>query len=290
YFPVDEPNFCSDKPELEVIAYVASTLAAIDRRNTTRHTWGLAYKHGIRMRVVFMVGRPKDKTEEGILYSESESYHDMIQGDYTEDYHLVTYKILSSMHWVSSRCPSVPWVIRADDDIIVDPFLLHNLLPKVSKEGFNCHLWSNAKVQRDGKWAVTKQDWNYKHYPIYCAGAFVLHHQQLLHRLLEASCRTPLMVWMEDVYVFGFLAGEAGGIRPELKVTKHIHTFGRMDEKDFGRVTSWVEFNDRVSWWENIVMFHKESSVHSGKKGTFNVNNCFILELFLINLCYHILK
>ncbi|CAL4098087.1 unnamed protein product [Meganyctiphanes norvegica] len=78
-FPVDEPNFCSDNPGLEVIAYVASTIEAIDKRNITRHTWGSAYKHGLRMRVVFMVGRPVDDMEEKILHTESKVYHDMIQ-------------------------------------------------------------------------------------------------------------------------------------------------------------------------------------------------------------------
>ncbi|CAL4120327.1 unnamed protein product [Meganyctiphanes norvegica] len=286
-FPVDEPNFCSDNPGLEVIAYVASTIAAIDRRNITRHTWGSAYKQGLRMRVVFMVGRPVDVMEEKILHTESEVYHDMIQGDYTEDYHLVTYKILSSLHWVSSRCPSVPWVIRADDDILVDPFLLHKLLPRVEEDGINCYLWPKSHVKRTGKWAVTKQEWSYKYYPPYCAGAFVLHHHQLLSRILEASCSIPMMVWMEDTYVFGFLAGEAGGIRPELKVLQHSHVDDMILVDDLGKVTSWAEINDRTSWWENIVKFHKGSSEHSGKERTFNIYYIFlILELFLIHIWY----
>ncbi|CAL4098093.1 unnamed protein product, partial [Meganyctiphanes norvegica] len=195
-----------------------------------------------------------------------------MQGEYTDDYHLVTYKILSSLHWVSSRCPSVPWVIRADDDILVDPFLLHKLLPRAEEEGFNCYLWPKSYVKSTGKWAVTKQEWGYKYYPPYLAGAFVLHHHQLLLRLLEASCRTPMMVWMEDTYVFGFLAGEAGGIRPELKVMQHSHVDDMIYEEDLGRVTSWAEIDDRTSWWENIVKFHKGSTEYSRNEGTFNLH------------------
>ncbi|CAL4159002.1 unnamed protein product, partial [Meganyctiphanes norvegica] len=236
YFPVDEADFCNSSPDLKIIAYVISTIAATEKRNVTRQTWGSAYKCGINMKLVFMVGNPKDENEEKILKTESGLYHDIVQGNYTEDYHLVTYKILSSMHWVSSRCPSVPWVIRADDDILVDPFLLNHRLTKASKEGFSCYVWPRGSnpVGRVGKWAVTRQEWKERTWPTFCAGAFVFHHHQLLHRLLEASCSAPVL-WLEDVYVFGILAEEAGGVNPKLSVLNPHHKKDGIKTKDIGR-------------------------------------------------------
>ncbi|CAL4116025.1 unnamed protein product, partial [Meganyctiphanes norvegica] len=200
YFPFDEPSFCSETPDLQIIAYVASTIVAVGKRNITRNTWGSAYTHGLRLRVVFMVGKPKNDNEENILQTESDHYHDIIQGDFTDQYHLVAYKILSSMYWVNTRCPSVPWVIRADDDILVDIFLLRKILPRVSTEGFNCYIMSHSDTNIYIYWAIDSIQYSLIYRLDFCTkkyASFVyfFKHHKMVKTVTKIVCPGPPYVW-----------------------------------------------------------------------------------------------
>ncbi|KAG0715560.1 Beta-1,3-galactosyltransferase 5 [Chionoecetes opilio] len=123
------------------------------------------------MAVVFMVRQAKTEEEETILREESERYHDVVQGNYTDSYHMLSYKALSSLIWVTRHCSHVPWTMHADDDVLVDVFLLKKFLDtNDTRDSILCYPWGNSSVRRYGKWCVRHSEYPEDMYPTYCGG------------------------------------------------------------------------------------------------------------------------
>ncbi|CAL4174383.1 unnamed protein product, partial [Meganyctiphanes norvegica] len=121
-------------------------------------------------------------------------YLNELTGSFTDDYHLVTYKILSSMYWVKTRCPSVPWVIRADDDILVDVYLLHKLLPRVALDGINCDLRLHQSMPRLGVLISRQQPYSSLLFQP-CGATLAYYHWLLMDRWLWLVCLDPYL-WL----------------------------------------------------------------------------------------------
>lgn len=81
HFLIEEADFCKRRPHLSILAYVHSSISSVEKRKETRGTWASAgaYDKGVRMGVVFMVGRAKTRGEENIIQEESRRYHDIVQ-------------------------------------------------------------------------------------------------------------------------------------------------------------------------------------------------------------------
>lgn len=81
-FLIDETDFCTKQhPNLDIIAYVHSSISNEILRNATRTTWANATAQGfaLKMATVFVVGRAKTEEEAKIVREESQRYHDIIQ-------------------------------------------------------------------------------------------------------------------------------------------------------------------------------------------------------------------
>ncbi|XP_066979209.1 beta-1,3-galactosyltransferase 1-like [Macrobrachium rosenbergii] len=254
-FTIEEEAFCRRRPGIEVITYVHSVISHVEKRMNTRRTWARldTCGRGVKIGVVFAVGRSKTKEEEEIIRRESALYHDIVQGDYTDDYHLLSYKGLSSLHWINKNCPSVPWTLHADDDIIVDVFLLKNITDTThssAEDGFICKCLEGP-VRRSGKWAVPRLQYSQDQYDTYCKGTFWLLPTRKLQDLLLAS-RNATFLWVDDAYVTGVLAKEAGiGHRDfnEQFVEAEFH------EDQVGRNISWYHLPEekRTDLWRKIL-------------------------------------
>jgi hypothetical protein len=59
------------------------------------------------------------------------------------------------------------------------------------------------------KWYVTVSEYPYTTYPPYCAGFAYVMSADVNRKLYEASGSVPFL-WVDDVYVTGFLALQAG--------------------------------------------------------------------------------
>lgn len=83
-FLIEEADYCQRRPNLQIIAYVHSSILRVSQRRDTRNTWGnaSAYDMGamnVSIGVVFMVGRAKNQMEQQIVQEESERHHDIVQ-------------------------------------------------------------------------------------------------------------------------------------------------------------------------------------------------------------------
>ncbi|XP_042871987.1 beta-1,3-galactosyltransferase 5-like [Penaeus japonicus] len=259
-FLIEEEDFCGrQQPRLFLVAYVHSSILATRKRSHTRATWagGGAYSANVSLGVVFMVGRARTPEEQKIVEDESRRYHDIVQGNYTDTYELLSFKALSSLMWVDRHCSAVPWTLHADDDVMVDPFLLTALLrEKLSREKnkFLCYMWKGSRVKRQGRWAVRSEDYPSDTYPPYCMGAAWVLRTAVLPRLLTAAVRVPFL-WVDDVYVTGILA-QAAGVEHSPWMRKFISR-QNISIDDLGKKVIWYHLGEnRTTWWRLILNHH----------------------------------
>ena len=175
----------------------------------------------------------------------------IFQGDYTDSYHTLSYKALASLNWVSNHCSHVPWTLHADDDVLLDLFLLTRFLKVVDREdSFLCYTWKHSPVRRSGRWLVQPKDFQWNMYPPYCSGAVWILATRLIQRLLNATRRSPFL-WVDDVYVTGILA--KGASIGHFEYLKEYIKKDDISGKDIGKIIAWVHILNREQWWQKIL-------------------------------------
>ena len=68
-----------------------------------------------------MAGRQKQ------LEEESSKYGDIIQGDFLDTYHNLSYKAVMGNLWVAEFCSQAEFVVKTDDDMYVDLYEVQTL-------------------------------------------------------------------------------------------------------------------------------------------------------------------
>lgn len=174
------------------------------------------------------------------------------QGNYTDTYHLLSYKALASLHWVTRHCLHVPWTLHTDDDVLIDVFFLTKFLEtNGTVDSLLCYIWDASPVRRRGRWCVQPQEFPENTYPPYCAGGAWAMATPLGARLLHAASHAPFL-WVDDAYVTGILAKYAA-IKHSEKLRNFIKIKGIV-EKDLGRVMAWLNLQEqRKTWWLKLL-------------------------------------
>ncbi|XP_064091838.1 beta-1,3-galactosyltransferase 5-like [Macrobrachium nipponense] len=219
---IEEPNLCKERPDLHIISYVHSAVHKKENRQLIRDTWGnIKYYPQVRMKVIFVFGAAASKEEQKIINEESEKYHDIIQTDFVDSYKNLSYKGVSALQWVTQHCMHPQWILKSDDDMIINVFALVDYLKAYTEEEAKknsvpdkimCAVWWGMPVLRGkgcAKWCVSMDEWREGTYPPYCSGsAFVIP----THRapdLYHAYYHAPFL-WVDDAYISGVLAKQAG--------------------------------------------------------------------------------
>ncbi|UJR10229.1 hypothetical protein I4U23_014442 [Adineta vaga] len=217
-----------------LIIYILSTAHNFDRRNVIRSTWGSPF---LGTCFVFILGKSQSPIQQRIE-QEKRKYKDIVQIDHVESYGNVVYKEVGALHWSSHFYPSIPFLFKTDDDLIVDtllissiaqiltsnnknnssyiskhrPILITDLLSKDRSTLF-CGGWSMMfqPTLRSGKFGVSEYVWPHPTLPLYCSGFGWFMSKDVRNRLVETSYTYPVnkTAWVGDVFVSGFLAKEA---------------------------------------------------------------------------------
>ncbi|KAK6167996.1 hypothetical protein SNE40_021908 [Patella caerulea] len=213
---LNNANVCPDN--LDIIVVVHTAPDHFIRRQNIRTTYGSSTLFlPVNIRTVFLIGRVKTVEKTVNIMKEHLAYGDIIQGNFIDAYHNLTYKAVMGLHWVSHYCSKVKYVVKVDDDVAFDMwkflevFHAHNL--HASKSIF-CRTTLKGIVPRKGKWAVSKDLLvGYTHFPYpFCHGMVMIYSGDTIPLLYRASY-TVSFFWLDDVFVTGMLANKAGGIK-----------------------------------------------------------------------------
>ncbi|XP_046542741.1 uncharacterized protein LOC124253063 isoform X2 [Haliotis rubra] len=206
HFPL-KPNKCSSKADFKIIILVHSAVSHFHKRQTIRRYLGVKRtRSGILFDFVFLLGQTLNTSLHRKLTAESKTYSDIVQGNFTDSYQNMTYKHMMGYHWVVHYCSHVNYVIKIDDDVIVnvENVVKYISTKKIKKGQIVCSAHLKSKIKTFGKWLPRKKQFPFDHYPPYCSGFAYLAPVSVIKRLYEASSSVR-MYWIDDVYVTGLL-------------------------------------------------------------------------------------
>lgn len=144
----------NDNSSVYILVYVHSGPSNYQRRVVIRETWASRILFP-ELRLVFMIGQTLDKNVMKAIEYENEMYRDIVQEDFIDSYKNLTYKGVMALKWISTYCSKTSYVLKVDDDIVVNSFTLVNHLKFLDKHTPNrrntilCLLWQAMGVMRD---------------------------------------------------------------------------------------------------------------------------------------------
>jgi len=178
--------------------------------------------HGIRR--VFLLARidPLQKDYAQINQSTVENEHlsdrDVVQGDFLESYHHLSYKHIMGLKYAVHYCSQTQWIVKMDDDIAVDIFQLLDYLENSVVDTHDGLVIVGAVMngseldplrRKNSKWDVTYDEYALEKYPPFVSGWAYATTVAAAHRIVHYSQSSPFF-WIDDVFVTGLLADLSG--------------------------------------------------------------------------------
>ena len=205
-------DVCGLQADIFLLIYVHTSPSYLKRRLAIRETY--SRRSVFRdIRIVFMMGLTNDSKLAELLSLEANTYADIVQANYHDSYYNLTYKAVSSMKWITQYCNQTRFILKIDDDIIPNIFLIIRRLSSLSKhnqirnKSLMCLFYDKhrMKVNRVGKWKISKQIFSSDSYGRYCSGsAFILTND--LPPLLYNVSQHFKFFWVDDYFLTGPVA------------------------------------------------------------------------------------
>ncbi|XP_071548968.1 beta-1,3-galactosyltransferase 1-like [Panulirus ornatus] len=269
-----------------ILAVVPSALANTSRRKQIRSSWAdpLLYPH-TRLRAVFVLGATLDAALQEAVDAEVAIHDDIIQSNFIDSYKNLTYKTLSWLTWVASRCPDVPFVAKVDDDVLVNPFHLRTFflrrmasdqrdnrsdesrdgeeLPHSATRYIYGRLETQSRPHRRGKWGLTMEEYPEEWFPPFVLGPAYVVGRDAVRRLVQYASHTPFLP-LEDVFTTGLVAHAAGV--PHVQAAQELYALKSFHDVVLGDkafLTENSELYRNLSWTRIIKHFRMNPAADS---------------------------
>jgi hypothetical protein len=199
--------------EITIFIHSSSTSSGkgFDRRQNTRNTWVLdAIKYNISL--FFVIAEPKDDKTQKELESEALKYKDMIQFGFKDSYFNLTLKDIALIRWAHKKCLKTKFILKADDDIIVNIEELVRSLGNF-KKGMTGLLFDNARPDRNSSsdWFIPECIYSGDFFPEYLSGAAYVITNDVMESWIETLDHySGPVIDIEDLLTTGFVAELAG--------------------------------------------------------------------------------
>ncbi|KAM7313159.1 beta-1,3-galactosyltransferase 5-like [Ixodes scapularis] len=207
-------NLClrgNSQLQLDYLVLIFSAPNNFDQRNAIRETWASELKERSNSRVAFLLARTKDDRVQRAIESESYLHADIVQGTHIDHYKNQTLKMKMMMKWALQYCHNISFLFKCDDDTFVNVGNLLNAMKDKRTDAIYGDLYINERPHRDpsSKYYVSEKDYNGITFPPFVTGTLYMLGGSILRRLFEAS-EVATFVWLEDVFLTGFVAQKAG--------------------------------------------------------------------------------
>ncbi|CAH2056946.1 unnamed protein product, partial [Iphiclides podalirius] len=197
---------CESLSSIPVLILVASVPQHFQHREMIRKSWA-KYQP-----TYFVIGTHKSSVEIilGGNYMEAKQYNDIILFDFHDHYQNLTLKTALMLQWASSRCPQVRFLLKTDDDVLVNPWTLQEVIrdhPDAQLLGFSIN---NTRLHRDqyNKYYVPRWLCRENLIDQYLSGTAYLVNGAYMKKILQTSYSVPLLN-IEDVYITHLVARKA---------------------------------------------------------------------------------
>ncbi|CAG9793134.1 unnamed protein product [Diatraea saccharalis] len=141
---------CEGVEEVPLLVLVASSPSHLNRRGAIRNSWA---KH---FPTLFFLGVDGLDRDQALVdsYIEAKESGDMVVFDFLEHYDNLTLKTALMLHWSQKRCTTASAVLKTDDDVFVNPWVMKEVLKAHQNSQLIGYMLQDSKVHRDeySKW------------------------------------------------------------------------------------------------------------------------------------------
>lgn len=213
---------CEER-SIDLLVFIISKCSHASTRHTIRRTW--AHEHvyrnyfpSVRLKFLFLVDFNREYQRR--IELEHEMHHDIVQViNLPEQYEYVTYREAAMYTFVYERCQQIKFLLKTDDDIFLNLFLL--LMPP-KKRSFSVYSEDDRMIIHGypiehglvvrstsdsvgQRYVITSEEYACPRYPTFLSGfAYVLSYRTLSF-LLELFQRDAQPFMLSDVYFTGLL-------------------------------------------------------------------------------------
>ena len=216
WFKINNVDICTSVHDLLYFVYVLSKFDHFEERKRIRRTWGnKTAMYGVTGRVAFVIGLPDNDNVQNKIEDENREFKDIIQVDVIDSYANLTIKGTMSNLWSTLFCNNAKYIIKTDDDILLNIFRLTTYLRESAiglYRTFFCYVQNDEMVARDGKYKVTHNQLSAAKYPRFCHGPMWVVTPDLPEELFCGSFKVPY-IGCEDVYTSGLVAEYIGRVK-----------------------------------------------------------------------------
>lgn len=193
---------------------VASGPNEFERRRTIRFTWGSAVKMRKDLSIGFVVGQTNDAEVQRNLIAENETYGDVIQTNFMDDFHNVTLKVAAVLEIGYKFCSKSKFIVKIDSDLFV---FLPNFIKMLKKhENVSRTLIGNimngsppirTTEPSYRKYHVSFEEYNRTYYPPYLSGGVMIVSNDISEDFFNLAMKSPYFK-IEDALMSGMIAYE----------------------------------------------------------------------------------
>lgn len=148
------------------------------------------------------------------MLSEAQKHGDIVVEDFIDSYSNLTLKSVFMMKWVVNRCSSVPFVLKTDQDMLIN---IQGLLKELTNDMYKPsqpmiigRIQEGAKPYRgrSSKWYLPSWLYQESHFPTFAAGTGYVMTQRAVADVYSKSLDVPLLP-LEDVFITGLVASKS---------------------------------------------------------------------------------
>ncbi|KAM3843750.1 beta-1,3-galactosyltransferase 4-like isoform 1-T2 [Vipera latastei] len=199
-----------------LLVLVASATGHAARRAVLRQSWGSTrVAAGRSVRTVFTLGLPGDGAQQAALEQEAAKHSDVLQARFADTYANLTLKTLAMLGWAIAHCPAAHFLIKADDDILLNLPALARRLEQLADlpAAYLGQVYSHIAPIRDphSRHYVPTSLYPEPTFPPYCSGTAYVLSAPAAAAVLSAARQLPLLP-VEDIFVA--LCARHAGIAP----------------------------------------------------------------------------
>ena len=193
-------------------------------------------------------------------------------------YRNLTHKGVAALKWVSTFCGHTKYALKTDDDVFVNMFIVLKHLRDLYVSNFTrqlmiCYLYERMPVYRDGKWAVSHNDYAADRYPPYCSGQGIIFSGDVVVALHRISYFVPFF-WVDDVYISCLLPQALGWNSSSIHFDMKFSYCADHEMAVYYHPTEWCKYafthlrtgGDWTPTWERLAAMARERAIPTPRR------------------------
>ncbi|XP_006814777.1 UDP-GalNAc:beta-1,3-N-acetylgalactosaminyltransferase 1-like [Saccoglossus kowalevskii] len=216
-FLLNNRNLCRNhdgsQSDVELLIVISSRQKNVLNRRFIRRYWANLrnYSKVLARKVVtvFLFGVTPDSYRK--LYIENDKFGDVLMADFLDTYNNLTLKTIMGIQWATQYCPSARFVMKSDDDVLIQPLNALRHLRTQSESDLmigRCGRTSRPVRETKSPNYVSYEEWSDHTFPPYCSGSSYIMSSDLVRKLSSLS-KVETSFKFEDVYI-GILLQKLG--------------------------------------------------------------------------------